>query len=439
MFNPLSYKQLPSVKEIKSHRALPPISPWVVGGGWFIVSVLAIATGLTTVISYKTVIRAPMTVRPQGEIRLVQTPIEGSIVSIKAKNNQSVLKGQTIAILDSSKLRTRQAQIEESLTAAQSQIAQIDAQTVLLNNQIDTEKNRVAAAVEIAQAELAGSQRSYRDRQITTSAETREAQAALRLAEEELASYQSLVRQGAAAQLEVVQKQAAVEVASARLEKSTTALDPTNSDVTIAEEKIAQVQSQGAIAISQLMQTQSQLMQQRSELKETLNSSTQELKQLSADLENTEIKAPTSGTIQSFSLRNVDQVVQPGETIAKIFPDTAGLEVQALVPSEEIGKVEAGQTVRMRISACPFSQFGTLPGTVSTISPDTLPVSEGDSSRQASDAFYAVMIQPQHSALVSGEKECLIQSGIEGRADIITRKETVLDFILRKVNLTINT
>lgn len=439
MFNPLSYKQLPSVEEIKSHRALPPISPWVVGGGWFIVSVLAIATGLTTVISYKTVVRVHMTVRPQGEIRLVQTPTEGSIVSIEAKNNQSVLKGQTIAILDSSKLRTRQAQVEESITEAQNQIAQIDAQTALLNDQIDTEKNRVAAAVAIAQAELADSQRSYRDRQIITSTETREAQAALRLAEEELASYQSLVRQGAAAQLEVVQKQAAVEVANARLEQTTAALNPTNSDVTAAEEKIAQVQSQGAVAMSQLMQTQSQLLQQRSELQETLNSGTQELEQLATDLKGTEIKAPTSGTIQSLSLRNVDQVVQPGETIAKIFPDAAELEVQALVPSNEISKVEAGQTVKMRISACPFSQFGTLPGTVITISPDTLPVSEGDSSGQASSAFYAVTIQPQRSALVSGGKECLIQSGIEGRADIIARRETVLDFILRKVNLTINT
>ena len=100
-----------------------------------------------------------------------------------------------------------------------------------------------------------------------------------------------------------------------------------------------------------------------------------------------------------------------------------------------------GQTVKLRLSACPFSQFGTLPGVVSTISPDALSPPDSDKDNQNSQhnggTFYAVMIQPQRLTLTAGQKECSVQSGIEGRADIVTCKETVLDFILQKTNLAI--
>jgi HlyD family type I secretion membrane fusion protein len=434
MFNPPSHNRLPSVKDIKTDRVLPPISPWVIGGGWFIVGTLSITAGMTTVVTYKTVVRVPMTVRPEGELRLVQSPLEGSVVSIDVKDNQLVQKGQTIATLDGSKLRTRQKQIKESIIETQNQIAQIDAQIALLDGQAVTEENRIATTVAMAKAELADSKRNYHDRQVTTSAEVREAQANLQLAKEEFSSYQVLVKQGVVAQLGLTQKQAAAEVASARLDQLKTALNPNNSDVTIAQEKITNAYSQGNIAISQLKQTQFQIIQQRSELRETLNSSTQELQQVIKDLASTEIKAVTAGTIQSLNLRNISQVVQSGETIATIFPDGVESKVQALVPPEEISKIEVGQAVKIRISACPFSQFGTLPGVVRTISPDALSTSSDDNKKQDS-TFYAVMIQPQRSELEAGEQKCFIQSGMDGRADIITRKETVLDFVLQKTSL----
>ena len=50
-------------------------------------------------------------------------------------------------------------------------------------------------------------------------------------------------------------------------------------------------------------------------------------------------------------------------------------------------------------------------------------------------ANYDVTIQPESLKLSSSGRECPIQSGMEGRADIISREETVLRFILRKARL----
>jgi HlyD family secretion protein len=48
---------------------------------------------------------------------------------------------------------------------------------------------------------------------------------------------------------------------------------------------------------------------------------------------------------------------------------------------------------------------------------------------------YTVTIQPERSFLQASKQQCQIQAGMEGRADIISRQETVLQFILRKARL----
>jgi multidrug efflux pump subunit AcrA (membrane-fusion protein) len=49
--------------------------------------------------------------------------------------------------------------------------------------------------------------------------------------------------------------------------------------------------------------------------------------------------------------------------------------------------------------------------------------------------YYEITIQPQRPYLVKGEHQYPIQPGMEVAADIISREETVLTFILRKVRL----
>jgi hypothetical protein len=57
---------------------------------------------------------------------------------------------------------------------------------------------------------------------------------------------------------------------------------------------------------------------------------------------------------------------------------------------------------------------------------------------QAKSRKYEVMIEPASFALGKGKNKCSIHLGIEGRADIITRENTVLKFLLRKAKLMTN-
>ena len=99
----------------------------------------------------------------------------------------------------------------------------------------------------------------------------------------------------------------------------------------------------------------------------------------------------------------------------------------------------------MRVSACPYSDYGTLEGTVAAIPPDAVvPRSDNtntstDTSNLQTDAsFYEVAIEPDKTILGKENDRCDIQLGMEGQADIITKEETVLQFLLRKARLTTN-
>ena len=50
-------------------------------------------------------------------------------------------------------------------------------------------------------------------------------------------------------------------------------------------------------------------------------------------------------------------------------------------------------------------------------------------------AFYEVTIKPNSLVFGRGDHQCTVQLGMEGRADIIAKQETFLQFFLRKARL----
>ena len=138
-------------------------------------------------------------------------------------------------------------------------------------------------------------------------------------------------------------------------------------------------------------------------------------------------------------MRNPGQTVAKGAEIAQIAPLEPSLVIQALVPAQEIDKVEIDRPVQIKVSACPYPDYGTLKGVVKDIAPDSIaPQANSASSNSSTNleaSFYQVAIEPETLALGKGKNQCGLQLGMEGQADIIAKEETVLQFLLRKSRL----
>ncbi len=113
-----------------------------------------------------------------------------------------------------------------------------------------------------------------------------------------------------------------------------------------------------------------------------------------------------------------------------------GYALTGLVTWYSLGKIKREKDPTESI---PNTDYGTLKAEVVGISPDVIP-----SDRPGVASFYEATIRPEKSYLASraflptSEARCAIQVGMEGRADIISKKETVLQFMLRKARLNIN-
>lgn len=431
-----------ALRPVKPNEFLPTVSHWATFGGVAMLAVFGVTVGLAAVLKYPATVKANISIRPVGELRIIQAAATGKVHRLHVKPNQVVQQKEAIASLDDSRLQTQKLQLTSSIQQIQRQLQQIAAQIQSVQHQIQAQEQVNQKAIAAATAELKLNQRQHQQQQITTQAEVREAQAAAKLAQEELARYQELANTGAVTKLQISEKAAVLEAALARLQRTQAALNPSAASVDIASERIAQERAQGASTLATLTKERQALIQQRARLQNELTRDRQELQQVETELENTVIRSPVNGTIQQLNLRNIEQLVRPGDVIAYIAPRNVPLAIKAFVPAQEISRVELGQSVNIKVSACPYPDYGTLGGKIIAISPDAIQPENTTSSTQdianpIISARYEVTIQPQSVFLKTNTSQCNLQAGMDGSTDIITRKETILTFFLRKMRLLI--
>lgn len=451
---PLEMPQESSLNEAKTEEFLPSIGKWLSWGAIGVVTVIALAIPATSMLQYKTKVKTQAVVRPAGELRLVQAAMEGQITEIFVKEGQAVQKGELIATIDPTRLQTRKNQLEKAIAQQKLQLTQIDSQIAIVDSQINTEIERGNSEILTAKADLAENHYNYQEEKIVADSEVQDAQAQLKAAKATLAAAQNRqsrfqlgVSEGAIsrerlaeAKLEVKQQQQEIKSALAQLQRARATLNPSASQIEMAQQRIQQSAKSGQIAIAGLQREQEALKQQRIATNQQLQQDRDELQQINTDLDNTRITATAAGKIFGLQLRNSEQTVQPGQEIAQVIPTNAALEIKTIVSPQDIGKLEPEQKVQIRISACPYPDYGVLKGKVSQIPQDTSKVENnvvGNNSPTGttSPTFYEVLVTPDEVKFGRGKDICTLELGMEGTADIVTKEETVLKFLLRKARI----
>jgi HlyD family secretion protein len=227
-----------------------------------------------------------------------------------------------------------------------------------------------------------------------------------------------------------------LEMAKIKVQSAQVAINPTPAAVMIAQERIAQETARGVSNIASLNKEKQALIERRVQLETQIKQSIKELEQVENQMRKSMILATSNGIILKLNLRNPGQVIRPSESIAEIVPDSSELLIRALIPTEEIQKVKTGQQVQLRVGACPYPDYGTLRGVVQTISPDVItnqPNNPGTTTNRM--GYFEATVKPASLQFGQGRHQCYLQSGMEVKADIISKQETALEFMFRKARL----
>ncbi|MBD2167437.1 response regulator [Calothrix membranacea FACHB-236] len=487
---------------IQTEEVLPHTTHWVEVGGKFLIGSFATVVILSAVIQYQVTVKAPATVRPTGEIRLVQSALEGTVRRILVRENQVVNKGDIIATIDDSEIQIKKIQVLENIQQNELQLMQLDAQILAVDRQISAEAERNKKAIAGATAELQRTEREDQQTKVSSSGQLDEVRANIKIAQDELQKaefdlksmqanvkateaawkaarlkrdyYLSLVKSGSISknQLEEVQlaleqqeqtllsqkatleaqkqvikrQQQAVAAANSKYQPAVAAINPSNAVLTVVEAKIAQERAAGAGSLARLKQEKNGLLQLKIEIKNIIDNGKKELKQIDKQQQATIIRSPDKGTILRLELRNPQQLVSAKEVIAQVAPAEAPLVIKANVSVEDIGNVKVCKV--QPVTACPE---GKVQMRVSAYPYPDYGILAGAVRSISADVItpqnnamtrtapsYEVTIEPEKLYLEKGDRSYPIRPGMEVKAEIIAQKESFLTFMTRKVQLFTN-
>lgn len=384
---------------------LPELGGWSKTLGQRVLAVGTVSVLALAVWPWQETVRAAGVIRPAGENTIVQSQLDGVLARVWVKENQQVKQGEPLAELDRRSLDNERRKLQGELT--QSLAQQRDSRASSLDAQQQAQATRM----------LNSAQRNSAQRDLDSAAST------VRYRETELKRYHSLLSSGAVAETVIEEKQAQAVLA--------------RNDFAKARQALREQEARGAAELARLGQGSNQTAREERELTKQVEQIRARLEEVKRALLNSVIRAPKSGTVIVNNLRHAQQVIRSGEVLAQIAPSQGDLLVKLSVPSSDVGNIKVNQPAYLRIAGCPYPEFGVLQARVLTISADTISQNTGGDGRSPSG--FQVSLQPSSKPLSNGNRRCALRHGMDVQADIVTRKTTILGFILTKLRLSTGT
>ncbi|EIH0562535.1 enterohemolysin T1SS ABC transporter subunit EhxD, partial [Escherichia coli] len=141
--------------------------------------------------------------------------------------------------------------------------------------------------------------------------------------------------------------------------------------------------------------------------------------------------APVSGTVQELNIHTEGGVVTTAETLMIIVPDNDILEVTASVLNKDIGFIQPGQEVIIKVDAYPYTRHGYLTGKVKNITADSVSVPD-------TGLVFNVIISVDRNDIQGERKKIPVTAGMTVMAEIKTGVRSVISYLLSPLKETIN-
>ncbi|WP_308219976.1 HlyD family type I secretion periplasmic adaptor subunit [Nitratireductor sp. ZSWI3] len=137
-----------------------------------------------------------------------------------------------------------------------------------------------------------------------------------------------------------------------------------------------------------------------------------------------DIRAPAAGIVHRTTVHTEGGVIAAGEQIMLIVPDDDDLVVEAMIPPQDIDRLEIGQRVLLRFTAFNLHSTPEIGGVVSMISAD---VTRDD---RTGAAYYVVRVTPDSTAL-EGSGRIALLPGMPVETFIKTGERKVISYLMK--------
>ena len=143
--------------------------------------------------------------------------------------------------------------------------------------------------------------------------------------------------------------------------------------------------------------------------------------------------APVAGTVQQLAIRSVGGVVTQAQPLMVIVPDEAQVTAEVTIDNKDIGFVNAGQDVTVKLETFAYTRYGTIPAKVSRVSADAVQEDKRQANGTPSNAIFPATLALGKSSINIDGKQVRLSPGMNITAEIKTGKRTVIDYLLSPI------
>jgi hemolysin D len=140
----------------------------------------------------------------------------------------------------------------------------------------------------------------------------------------------------------------------------------------------------------------------------------------------TVLRAPVDGVVQQLGALAAGHVITSGQSIATIVPTSPIQEVEVQIENRDIGLLKVGQEAAIKISAYDYTRYGTVPATITFITPDAIADDKGN-------LRYLVRLQLTKNAFLIDGISRQIAPGMEVSADVKIGRRRIVSYFLSPI------
>lgn len=404
-------------------NALKPSNKWSRITIWTLVYFAGFGIVWATFARVDETVQSTGRLEPIGTTIDVKVPLGGVIEKILVKEGEVVNEKQILLNLDTTAvvsklkaLRAVKSQIEADILLSRIQLGEDINSEGLSQNQkfrLDSLKKEYQSRIDSSRNAIKKSEFSKQSAQDNVEA----IKQVLIVREEILNNLKPLKEIGGISQVKFLKEE--VEVIQLRGK-----LDTAKSELDRAEETLLESinRLENTIAASQI-DFSTKIEENSKQLAQLENQISESLLTLSYQ----EIKSPVYGYVFDLQPAAPGYVVNSNLPILKIVP-ADDLVARVFISNRDIAFIKKGQTVKVRVDAYPYNEFGEISGKIESIGSDVLEPDE------KYDFFrFPVTIQLDQSYILNKEKQLPLMSGMSLSVNIVLRSRPVISIFTEQV------
>ena len=370
---------------------------------------------LCAFITWASVFELDQTVKSSGQViasarnQIIQAADGGVLTHIMVTEGEHVQAGQVVAQLETIRSEAGFQEVQGKLLALQAALIRAHAEA-------NGQELKFDAKFDVHHQFKTGQQQIYWHKKKSLEEELLILRASLKLSEEELVMSQKLLLSGDLSQMEVMKAQRQLHESQGRISS--------------LNNKYLQEAKQEVIR-----------------LEDEISSNRFKLNERQSLLDHSTLTTPVAGIVKILRVNTIGGVLRAGDELMHISPTESGQVIEAKINPSDIGELQIGMPVTVKMDAFDYSVYGMLQGQLSYISSDTLSESGPTGSTQTYYRIQVVLDSTMSKQLAKTDSQVALPSkspssepllslsnlkpGMTASLDIRTRSRSVMHYLTK--------